>query len=71
MEYFKEWRAADHAAIAAEKRIYAASLLLIDGRGPGPSDEEVAEAHRLREIANDLFHVAMREIGDISNALRH
>jgi hypothetical protein len=71
MEYFKEWRAADRAAIAAENRIYAASMLLIDGRGSGPSDEEVADAHRLREIANDLFHVAMQEIGEISNTLRH
>jgi hypothetical protein len=71
MEYFKEWRAADRAAVAAEKQIYSASMLLMDGRGPGPTEEEIARAHHLRQIADDLFAVAMREIAQVSHSLRH
>jgi hypothetical protein len=70
MQYFKEWRAADRVAFAAEKTVFAATMRLING-GTGPTEGDIAEAHRLRAIADDLFAAAMEEISDISERLKH
>jgi hypothetical protein len=69
MQYFHEWRTADRVAFAAERAVFAATMRLIDG-GPGPSATEIAESHRLRAVADDLFSAAMEEMSEISYSLR-
>jgi GAF domain-containing protein len=59
--YFQEWRIADRAASAAEKAISRASLAAIEGTGSAPTAAMVAAAARLRQLADDLYRVAMTE----------
>jgi hypothetical protein len=70
MEYFQEWRTADHAALAAERVVFAASMRFIDGVGLGPTEKDIEDAHRLRAAADDLFKIAMQEVAEISEILR-
>jgi hypothetical protein len=49
--------------------VFAATMRLIDG-GPGPTATDIAESHRLRAVANDLFSAAMQELSEISYKLR-
>lgn len=61
-DLFQEWRAADRAAHALEQEIVRASMRALDGNGPAPLQEAHDKAHKLRETANDLFHLAMEEM---------
>lgn len=61
MLFFNEWRAAARVASAAERAVSKAFMLYFYGKGPAPSDMQVAQAKRCREIADDLFTVACRD----------
>jgi len=58
-ELFQEWRAADRAALAAEKAVLADSLRPIEAMGNSPAVYHCEKARRRRAIANDLFDIAM------------
>lgn len=68
---FSEWRTADRQARLLEQAIALAWLAALDGKGEAPSPEQVATVHRLREVANDLFNVAMAEMANRADSLRH
>jgi hypothetical protein len=61
-DLFQEWRAADRAAHVLEQDVVRRSMRAIDGVEPAPLQEAHDRAHKLREIANDLFHLAMEEM---------
>ncbi len=62
-ELFQEWRAADRAALAAEKAVLADSLRPIEAMGNSPAVYHREKAKRRRAIANDLFDLAMAAMG--------
>jgi putative methionine-R-sulfoxide reductase with GAF domain len=59
--YFQEWRIADRAASAADKALLRASMAAIEGSGSAPTTVMVEAAARLRQLADDLYRVAMAE----------
>jgi GAF domain-containing protein len=59
--YFQEWRIADRVASAAEKALLRASLAAIEDSGSAPTAVMVSAAARLRQLADDLYRVAMAE----------
>jgi hypothetical protein len=59
IDLFAEWRVAARAASAAERSISNAYRRFFQGVGAPPSAEELAAAKRKRELADDLFIVAM------------
>ena len=64
--FFNEWRAAARAASAAEQAVSRAYVLYLNGKGQAPSEQQVAESRRKRDLADDLFKVALgrwREAG--------
>ena len=69
-DLFQEWRTADRQAHAVEQALTRASLAALEGNAPAPTAEERAKAHRLRQTANDLFHLAMAEMKDKTVAHR-
>ena len=69
MQYFQEWRAADRAAFAAERLVVAGTMRLLSG-GSGPTENEIAEARRLRAIADARFKDAMQEMNEIGRSLK-
>jgi hypothetical protein len=67
-DLFQEWRTADRHAHAVEQALTRASLDALNGAGPAPSETEREQAHTLRKTANDLFHLAMDQMKDKSEA---
>jgi hypothetical protein len=64
--FFNEWRAAARAASAAERAVSQAYLLYMSGKGEMPSAQLIADSKRKRDVADDLFKVALgrwREAG--------
>lgn len=61
-DLFREWRTADKVAHELEKRLLQQAMASIDGTGEPPPLEDKEKARRLREIANDLFLIAMAEM---------
>lgn len=59
---FNEWRTADRQAHELEQVLSKASLKALQGEGDAPSPEERDRARRLRQTADDLFHLAMAEM---------
>ena len=59
MFFFNEWRAAARAASAAEQAVSRAYVLFLNGKGLAPSEQQLAESKRKREVADDLFKVAL------------
>lgn len=57
-----EWRIAAKAAFAAEKTVSDAFVCYFSNKGSPPTQEQLKEAARRRDIANDLFHVVMGEV---------
>ena len=51
-----------------EQGISRASLAALTGAGSAPTEEERERAHKLRQTANDLFHLAMAQMKDSSLA---
>ena len=49
-----------------EQTITRASLAALAGAGGAPSEDEREKAHKLRQTANDLFHLAMAQMKDSS-----
>lgn len=47
-----------------------ASMLAIDGKGDLPSKPQLDAAKHLREVANDLFQVAIKEMAESAAKLR-
>lgn len=68
---FREWQAANRRAHAKEQLIAHACMGALEGNLPWPSDQERAEAKALRELADDLFKVAMEEIEARARANDH
>ena len=68
---FGQWRAADRDAHAVEQAVTRASLDALEGRGVPPSSEELAKAQELRQTADRLFKLAMKEMGARVSRLRH
>ena len=67
---FQEWRAADRQAYAVEKSLIERSLQSLDGLCVCPLQEERDAARRTRDTANDLFHLAIAEMDQLSKDLR-
>jgi hypothetical protein len=65
-ELFREWRVADRTALAAERAVMATAMAYYDGTSAPPTLEAIAEAKRLRGIADDLFSVSMVELAAAS-----
>jgi hypothetical protein len=61
-DIFQEWRAADRAAHSLEQEVVMASMRALDGLEPAPLQEAHDRAHELRDIANDLFKLAMEDM---------
>jgi hypothetical protein len=59
-----EWRAADREARRLEHSIALASPCAARGVGEPPPRAEIEHARRLREVADDLLPLAMREIAE-------
>ena len=59
IDVFAEWRVAARGAGAAERAVSSAYRRFFQGVGEPPSAEAVAEAKRKRDLADDLFIVAM------------
>jgi hypothetical protein len=60
MFFFNEWRAAARAAATAERVVSEAFMLYFNGKGAAPSTQQVADAKRRREVADDLFALALK-----------
>jgi hypothetical protein len=67
---FGEWRLANKLASQAEAIVLEGLLRMLNKEGPEPTEEEVANAKRLRAVANDLFAVGMKEMADRARSLR-
>jgi hypothetical protein len=67
---FAEWRLANKLASQAEAIVLAGLIRMLNKEGPEPTDDEVANAKRLRGVANDLFAVAMKEMADRARSLK-
>jgi hypothetical protein len=68
---FREWQAANRKAHAKEQGIAHACMGALEGQLPWPSEQERAEALALRQLADDLFKVAMEEIEVRARANKH
>jgi hypothetical protein len=66
IDLFAEWRVAARAAAAAERAVSNAYRRFFQGLGEPPTAEEIAAAKRKRELADDLFIVAMGRYPDQS-----
>jgi hypothetical protein len=58
---FHEWRAADRKAHALERTVTKASLRALGGEGEAPTAHEREKVRTLRQAADELFHLAMKE----------
>jgi hypothetical protein len=67
---FHEWRLANRLAAQAESVVLAGLMRVLDRRGDAATDEEVARAKHLREVANDLFETGMKEMAARANSLK-
>ena len=68
---FQQWRDADRQAYGLEKSLMERSLQSLDGLCARPLQEERDSARRSRDSANDLFHLAMAEMDQLSKELRN
>ncbi|HMA09170.1 MAG TPA: hypothetical protein VKP68_14950 [Ramlibacter sp.] len=59
IDLFAEWRVAARTATAAERAVSNAYRRFFQGVGEPPTIEAIAEAKRKRDLADDLFIVAM------------
>jgi hypothetical protein len=58
------------AEILAEHALALASLQAAQGAGDGPAPEQIAQARRLRERADDLLLLAMSEMAAWADQIR-
>lgn len=58
-DVFAEWRIAARAAATAERVVSNSYRRFFQGMGGPPTPAEIAEAKRKRDLADDLFIVAM------------
>lgn len=70
-DLFHEWRVANRAAAAAEKAMFDASMLALDGKGEPPSQAEALRIRRLHAAADDLFQLAMAQMGEMAVMARN
>lgn len=57
------WKEADRRALECEMLVSAARYAFLQGKGPGPSEIQVAEARMLRKLADLKLKDAMDTIG--------
>jgi hypothetical protein len=67
---FSEWRLANKLACQAEAIVLAGLIRMLNKAGPEPTEDELANAKRLRGIANDLFETGMKEMSDRAKSLK-
>lgn len=70
LNVFKKWRTADRQAHDLEHALIKASLAALDGYGDPPDHNERERAQKLRHTADNLFHLAMAEMKEWSEANR-
>lgn len=66
---FSDWLAAEKAAWAAEKLVYATKVAFARGCGERPEPEDADRANQLREEAGRLYPLAMAEMAGASGSL--
>ena len=69
-DLFQEWREADRAASAAEKAVLLDSLRANSGMGNSPAVYHLEKARRRREIANDLYAIALEQMAARALAMK-
>jgi hypothetical protein len=67
---FREWRAATRAAHLKEQALARGFLDALADNGAWPTLEARADAKKLRELADDLFQVAMAQIEEHADAAK-
>jgi hypothetical protein len=67
---FSAWRTADREARVLEHALALASLQSAQGAGDAPAPEEIEQARRLRQRADDLLLLAMSEMAEWVDQLR-
>jgi hypothetical protein len=65
-DLFHEWRAANRIAAAAEKAMLKDSIRALEGKGEPPSPADACRLKRLRADADDLFQLAMAQMGELA-----
>lgn len=65
-DLFQEWRVANRIATAAERAMLNASIQALDGKGEPPSPSEAQRVKRLRATADNLFQLAMAQMGEMA-----
>jgi hypothetical protein len=63
-DLFQEWRVANRVATTAERQMFNASIRALDGKGEPPSQAEGQRVRSLRATADDLFQLAMAQLGE-------
>jgi hypothetical protein len=61
-EIFQEWRTADREAHALEQQVIRATLQALEAGGSDPSPDIREKAGKMRDLANELFYLAMDEM---------
>jgi hypothetical protein len=59
---FKRWQAANEAACQAEDRIHESRERARKGVGQPPTADEIAQAHKLRMVSNELLQATTEEL---------
>jgi hypothetical protein len=62
-DVFQQWRNANQQAKLAEESMFRRSLRAMDGAGEPPSPDDADAVKRLRQEADQLFAMAMAQIG--------
>jgi hypothetical protein len=70
-DLFQKWRVANRVATAAERAMLNASLRALDGDGEPPSPAEAQRVRGLRTTADDLFQLAMAQLGELALMARN
>jgi hypothetical protein len=65
-DLFQEWRVANRVATTAERAVLNASIRALDGQGEPPSQAEAQRVRRLRATADELFQLAMAQLGELA-----
>ena len=62
-DVFQQWRNANQQAKVAEDTMFQRSLRALEGAGEPPSQDDAEAVKHLRHEADQLFAVAMAQIG--------
>ena len=70
-DLFQEWRVANRVASTAERAMLDAFFRALDGKGEPPSQAEAQRVRRLRAAADELFQLAMAQLGELAVMARN